>query len=655
VEHIRPAVTRLVEEAQAAIEEIASLPVTRTYDNTLGALDAATETLDYASSVIQHLENVVSTPEIRQAWNDVQPLVSEFYSRVPLNACLWSALKEYECSPDARSLTGVRARFLKKTIDSFRRHGADLDDAGKQRLAEIDVELAVICTKFAQSVLDATAGFEYITENEAGLAGLPVAAAAAARESAEARGKQGWRFTLQQPSYHAVMTYLDDTVIREHFYRSYNTRAADENTVRVAKILELRHEKARLLGFSDFADFALKERMAKSGGRALSFLRGLQVQTQAAFERENIALEAFRAEATGDLRRLEPWEVGYWAEKQRAREFDFDEEELRPYFPLESVLTGLFDLVNKLYGIQVVETAGKPVWHPDVKYYDILDADGSQLAGFYADWFPRETKRGGAWMGSFLSGKNVDGVWSPHLGMMCGNVTPPLNDRPALLSHRDVETVFHEFGHLLHHSLSRVEVRSLSGTNVAWDFVELPSQLMENWCWERVSLDLFARHWKTGETLPESLFEKVVRARNFRSANGQMRQLGFGIVDLSLHTLYRPDRDGDVLEYANRILQEFSCATFPAGHAMISAFTHLFGDPVGYGAGYYSYKWAEVLDADAFTRFRQEGIFNRETGLAFRRNILEKGDSEDPAELFRQFMGRDPDPGALQRRLGLAE
>jgi oligopeptidase A len=300
-----------------------------------------------------------------------------------------------------------------------------------------------------------------------------------------------------------------------------------------------------------------------------------------------------------------------------------------------------------------VEAPGKPVWHPDVKYYDIRDADGALLAGFYADWFPRETKRGGAWMGSFLTGKTEDGVWHPHIGVMCGNVTPPLNDRPALLSHRDVETVFHEFGHLLHHSLSRVDVRSLAGTNVAWDFVELPSQIMENWCWERASLDLFARHWKTGELVPEPLFQKVVRARNFRSANGQMRQLGFAIVDLSLHTLYEPEHDGTVLEYANRVLQDFSSATFPEGYAMIAAFTHLFGDPVGYGAGYYSYKWAEVLDADAFTRFQKEGIFNRETGLAFRHDILEKGDSEDPADLFRSFMGRDPDPGALMRRLGL--
>jgi len=652
--HVRPAVQLLIEEAQERIEAIASEPRPRTFRNTLGALDQASEKLDFASSLIQHLENVVTSPELRAAWNEVQPAVTEFYSRIPLHAGLWSALKQYASTSEAASLAGVQARFLKKTIDSFRRHGADLDAAGKQRLSEIDVELSVICTKFGQNVLDATAQFDYLIEHEQALAGLPPAAAAAARQAAEARGLKGWRFTLQQPSYLAIMTYLDDAGVREHFYRSYNRRAAQDNSGLLGQILDLRREKARLLGFQDFADFALAERMAKSGARALTFLRDLEAQTVAAFRRENEELAAFRAQRTAGQHGLAAWDLGYWAEKQRAAEFDFNEEHLRPYFPLESVLSGLFELVRRLYGVEIVETPGMPVWHEDVKYYEIRDAVNGVLGGFYADWFPRETKRGGAWMGAFLTGHAIDGVWRPHVGVMCGNVTPPLNDRPALLSHRDVETVFHEFGHLMHHCLSRVEIRSLAGTSVPWDFVELPSQIMENWCWERASLDLFARHWKTGERLPDELFEKVRRARTFRAAGSQMRQLGFGVVDLSLHTLYDPARDGSPVEYANRILREFSVAPLPEGYAMIAGFTHLFADPVGYGAGYYSYKWAEVLDADAFTRFLRQGIFSREAGLAFRREILEKGDSEDPAELFRHFMGRDPDPSALLRRLGLA-
>jgi oligopeptidase A len=314
----------------------------------------------------------------------------------------------------------------------------------------------------------------------------------------------------------------------------------------------------------------------------------------------------------------------------------------------------MFQIVERLYGIQVKRREGVPVWHPDVRYYEVHDRDGLLLGAFYADWYPRESKRDGAWMEGFITGVDAPGHFEPHAGCVCGNLTPPIGDKPALLTHREVETIFHEFGHLLHHVLSRVEVRSLAGTSVAWDFVELPSQIMENWCWERQALDLFARHYETGEAIPEDLFQKMVRARTYRGANGQMRQLGFGFVDLKLHRDYDPARDGDVVAYAARIMQPFAAAQFPDNYAMIAGFTHLFSSPVGYGAGYYSYKWAEVLDADAFTRFRDEGIFSPEVGAAFRDQILSRGDSEDPAELYRKFMGRDPNPDALLIRSGLA-
>jgi oligopeptidase A len=345
--------------------------------------------------------------------------------------------------------------------------------------------------------------------------------------------------------------------------------------------------------------------------------------------------------------------VAYYAEKQRAARYDFDEEALRPYFPLERAIAGLFELVERLYGIRVTEKTGVPAWDPAVHYYQVRDESGLLLGGFYADWHPRENKRGGAWMDALITGGPMDGQFRPHLGLICGNLTPPVGGQPALLTHREVETIFHEFGHLLHHLLSQVGVRTLAGTNVAWDFVELPSQIMENWCWEREPLDLFARHWETGAPIPEDLFGKMKRARTFRAANAQMRQLGFGFIDLWLHTRYSPQADGDVLEYSRRILREFSPAPLPGDYAMPAAFTHLFASPVGYGAGYYSYKWAEVLDADAFTRFRERGVFSRETGEEFRRYILSRGDSEDPAELYRRFMGRDPDPRALLERLGL--
>jgi len=316
-------------------------------------------------------------------------------------------------------------------------------------------------------------------------------------------------------------------------------------------------------------------------------------------------------------------------------------------------VSGMFQIVERLYGITVREKPSVPVWHADVKYYQIEDEAGQFLGGFYADWYPREDKRGGAWMDAFITGVAQPGNFEPHAGAICGNMTAPLGDAPALLTHRDVETIFHEFGHLLHHCLSHVEIRSLAGTSVAWDFVELPSQIMENWCWERDALDLFARHYQTGEAIPEELFEKMKRARNFRSANMQMRQLGFGIVDLSLHLEYSPEKYGDVLKYSRAIVQQFSAAGLPENHALLTGFTHLFGSPVGYGAGYYSYKWAEVLDADAFSRFRTAGVFDRAVGLRFRETILSKGDSEDAAKLYKDFMGRDPDPNALLARAGL--
>ena len=387
--------------------------------------------------------------------------------------------------------------------------------------------------------------------------------------------------------------------------------------------------------------------MAHSGAHAMAFLADLKIKTDPFFEKENAALEAFAG------RKLEPWDVGYFAEKQRRALYEFDEEELRPYFPAERVLDGMFQIVEKLYGIQVRRSEHAPVWHPDVRYYEVFNKANELLGAFYADWYPRESKRDGAWRAAVISGVAPAVGLEPHSGCVCGNMTPPVGDKPALLTHREVETIFHEFGHLLHHVLSRVEVKSLAGTAVAWDFVELPSQIMENWCWERGALDLFARHYETGQTIPEDLFQKMVRARTYRGANVQMRQLGFGITDLKLHQDYDPQKDGDVIRYARALLQPFTPAPLPENYAMIAGFTHLFASPVGYGAAYYSYKWAEVLDADAFTRFRDEGIFSPEVGAAFRENILSKGDSEDPAELYKRFMGRDPDPNALLVRSGL--
>jgi oligopeptidase A len=350
---------------------------------------------------------------------------------------------------------------------------------------------------------------------------------------------------------------------------------------------------------------------------------------------------------------LEPWDVGYYAEKERKALYDFNEEELRPYFVLDRVVAGLFETAHRLYQVSIRPNSELKTWHKDVQAFDILADNGEHLASFYADFFPREEKQGGAWMNCFVSGIVENGRLSPHLGLICTNATPPVGDRPALLSHSDVTTLFHEFGHLLHQCLSRVEIRSLAGTHVAWDFVELPSQIMENWSWERESLDVFARHYQTNETIPQSLFDRMQRARMYRAASVMMRQLGFASLDLALHVQYRPAQDGDVLTYAREKMQPFATAPFPTDYAMLASFSHLFSSPVGYAAGYYSYKWAEVLDADAFTRFKREGVFSPKVGDAFRRSILERGDSEDPMELYRSFMGREPDLDALLERFGL--
>ncbi len=653
-EHVEPAVHQLLELVKARIAAISNGDVPRTYRDIILALDTATEPLDFAMAVVRHLESVATTPALRAAYNSVQEPVSVFYTSIPLDEKLWAAVKTVDQSVDKSTLEPVHRRYLKKTVTGFRRAGADLDAAGKQKLEELDVALTKTTTKFSQNVLDATNAYELLIDDQSMLAGLPESALDAARESAKSKGKEGWRLTLQAPSYTAALTYLDNRDLRRDLWFASNTRAASDgaldNRPLIAEILRLRRAKAELLGYRDFADFVLDERMAHTGQRAHDFLEDLRAKTLPFFASENQSL----AEKGRELgyQTIEPWDIAYVAEKQRIALYEFDEEELRPYFELERVVSGMFEIFSQLFGIKVIEQPGVPGWDPAVKYFKVEDAaKGTNLGGFYTDWFPRENKRGGAWMDSLFTGNPNAG--QPHVGLICGNLTPPVAGKPSLLTHREVETIFHEFGHLLHHTLSLVPVKSLAGTNVPWDFVELPSQIMENWCIEREALNKFAAHYQTGEPIPDDLFQKMKRARNFRSANFQMRQLAFGMVDLKLHREYDPAAHPDVMAYARDIYAAFSPAPLPANYGMIASFTHLFSSPVAYGAGYYSYKWAEVLDADAFTRFRREGIFNASTGSDYRRHILERGDSDDPALLYRQFMGRDPDANALLERLGL--
>ncbi len=652
VAHIVPAIRQLIAESQAAVDAIAELPGERSFANTLGAFDRCAENLENAMGVVRHLENVANSPELREAIEIIDPELSAFSSAIPLNEKLWHALLGV---PQA-GLDPVKLRFLTKQIDSFRRHGAELDAPSKQRLMELDVELQKLTTKFSQNVLDATNAFELLIDDESKLAGLPESARLAARASAESKGKSGYRFTLQGPSVTNVLTYLEDREIRRQIWEAYNQRGAAapyDNRELLRRILELRREKAKLLGFFNFADFVLADRMAARGAIAREFLAQLEKATRERFVEEHQQLEAFREQLEGTREALAPWDIGYYAEKQRQALFAFDEEELRPYFSVDRVVEGMFQLCERLFGIEVREIAGAKTYDPAVKYFEIW-SDARLMGAFYADWFPRESKRGGAWMeGLRTGGPAPDGGFEPHLGVICGNMTEPVAGKPALLTHREVETIFHEFGHLIHHCLSEVEIRSLAGTNVAWDFVELPSQIMENWCWERESLDFFARHYETNEPIPEELLAKMRRARTYRAASMQMRQLAFGTLDLDLHIDYDPKTTQDPIELANSVIQRFTPVPLPKDYGMVLAFTHLFSSPVAYAAGYYSYKWAEVLDADAFSRFQAEGVLNGETGRSFRQNILAKGNSAEPRELFQSFMGRDANQEALLRRQGL--
>ncbi|KYF80612.1 oligopeptidase A [Sorangium cellulosum] len=665
-EHVEPAVRALLEDARARLEAVIATPGPRTYDNTLGALEAVTDRLDRAMNVVSHLESTSTTPELRAAYNAVQPEVSEFLSGIALNDGVYGALKAFAATPEAEALTGPRRRFFKKTLDDFRRSGAELDPAGKKRLSEIDVELATLTLRFSQNVLDATNAFEFVVEDPARLAGLPPSAVETARQSAEDRGIKGYRFTLQAPSYIPVLTYLDDASIRERFYRAFNTRATEgghDNRPLIRRILELRCEKAKLLGYASFADLVLEDRMAKTGAEARRFVSTLRERTEPVFEREKDELAAFRRELEGPgAPPLAPWDVSYYAEKLRRARYDFDDEALRPYFPLDRVISGLFEIAHRLYGVRITPWQGAPTWHPSVRAYQLLEADGAQSAAFYLDFLPREQKRDGAWMHGLVTGAPVPvpvedgraaGEDARHLEVLAGSFTPPVGGRPALLNHREVETLFHEFGHMMHHASSRVPIRSLAGTNVAWDFVELPSQIMENWCWERDALDLFARHHETGAPIPDDLLQRMRAARTFRAGATTMRQLGFAEIDLALHMDWSPER-GDVIELAREVLSRYSPVPLPEGYAMIAGFSHLFSSPVGYAAGYYSYKWAEVLDADAFSRFQEEGLFSRQVGDAFRSQILALGDTQDPMDLYKSFRGREPTLDALLQRSGLA-
>jgi oligopeptidase A len=662
---IVPDMREAICRAESRLEALLALPAEElTYENSFGAYAELARLVGDPWTLVTHLESVLNTPEFRTAFKEIQPAVTRFFSSLPLNEALWNQLKTYGTSEVVAALDPVRRRHVEEVMADFREAGADLPEAAKERVLAIDEELATLTSQYGDNHLDSLNAFEMLLDDPARLAGLPASAVAAARESAKEKGlgtdeAPVWRFSLHAPSYMAFLRYAEDRELRQRMVDAFYAMATEPeraNEPLIWRILGLRQEKALLLGKRSFADVVLARRMAGSGEAALAFEDNLFARIKTRFDAECAELQAFKNEATGDAGPLEAWDLAYWHEKMRQSRCDFDEEALRPYFPVDRVVEGLFALTEDLFGVRVVERTGAakpPVWHPEVQVFDLYDADsGRSMGTFYTDWFPRETKRSGAWMTPMRTG---DGT-TPSLGAMAGNMTKPLGGRPALLLHDEVETVFHEFGHLLHHLLSEVTVPSLGGTDVAWDFVELPSQILENWCWERASLDRFARHHETGEPIPEDLYQRLLATRTFRSATFMMRQLSFGRTDLLLHLKAAELLESEVELDAwwREANKGFFVPTGTAPRSSLRTFGHLFGEPVGYAAGYYSYLWADVLASDAFSRFQHEGVMNGRTGRDFRAAILARGNSAPPHELFRAFMGRDPDPEALLRSKGLA-
>jgi oligopeptidase A len=668
-ESVAPDVREAMTQAGDALEALRKGEGRGGYEGVFTAFEDAVELLSSPWSKVNHLEEVCDSPTLREAYNSVLPEVSAFFAKISLDDALWKSVRAASQGADIAALDPVRRRHVEETVKDFLDSGAELPPEKKERLAAVQSELSALTQKYSENVLDSTNAFELIVTDPARLSGLPAHAREAARQSARKKGHgsdeaPAWLFSLQFPSFGPVMQYADDDTLRRELYEAFaavGKKAPHDNTELIWKILALRHEKALLLGKANFADVTTARRMAKSGRAALDFVEDMHARVEKAFAKECRELEEFKAETLKkSVEPLEPWESAYWMEKLRKVRYDFDEEALRPYFPLSGVLEGMFRLFGGLYGIRIEERTGekKPeVWHPDVRFFDVYyAADGAWIGSFYSDWYPRASKRSGAWMDSLRTGRaKVGGPHEPHLGLICGNVTEPQADKPALLTHREAETVFHEFGHLLHHILGDVPVRSLSGTSVAWDFVELPSQIAENWTWERTSLDLFARHWQTGATIPQTIFDKMVAARRFGAARASMRQLSFGKLDLELHLNYEKYRGRDLDEVTAEIQQGYLAPTKSPIPSNVRSFSHLFSSSTGYAAGYYSYKWAEVLEADAFTRFLKEGVLNAATGADFRAKVLSKGNSRPAEELFRDFMGRDPDPEALLVREGIVK
>ena len=658
-EHVEPAVEQILADNRAAmsllLEQQAADP---SWDGLVLALDELGARLGRAWSPVSHLNAVCNSAELRAAYEACLPKLSEYWTEIGQNQPLFQAYQALAESPAAAGFDVAQKTILEHALRDFRLSGIDLPAEQQKRYGEIQMKLSELASKFSNQLLDATQAWTKHVTDEAALDGLTDSAKAQMKQAAEAKGLDVWLISLEFPSYFAVMTYANDRALREELYAAYCTRASDQgpnagqndNGPVMQEILALRQELAKLLGFGNYAELSLASKMAETTDQVLHFLRDLGTRGKPFAEQDLRELQAFASEQ--GCSELQSWDVGYYSEKLREQRYSISQEILRAYFPIDKVLTGLFAIVEKLYGIQIKELSGFDTWHPDVRLFEITE-NGAHVGRFFFDLYARANKRGGAWMdGARDKRRTADGTLiSPVANLVC-NFTPAVGDKPALLTHDEVTTLFHEFGHGLHHLLTRVEHAGASGINgVAWDAVELPSQFMENWCWEPEGLALISGHYESGEPLPQDLLDKMLAAKNFQSGLMMVRQIEFSLFDFELHATHGDGRS--VLDVLEGIRQEVSVLRPPAYNRFPNSFAHIFAG--GYAAGYYSYKWAEVLSADAFSKFEEEGVFNSATGQAFREAILARGGSQAPMVLFVDFRGREPSIDALLRHLGLSQ
>ncbi|WP_409524387.1 oligopeptidase A [Nitrincola sp. MINF-07-Sa-05] len=657
-EHIEPAIDQLLARNRSRIEQLTADPDALNWESLVLQLDELNDELSRAWSPASHLNAVMNSDELREAYNRSLPKLSEYWTELGQNQALFKAYQALSEGDGYQQMTLEQRKVIDNALRDFKLSGINLPSEQQQRYAELRKKLSALTTGFSENVLDATQGWFHHTQNEADLQGMPEHAIAAAAQAASTREQQGWVVTLDFPAYYAVLTYADNRELREQLYRAYSTRASDQgpnagkwdNSGVMQEILELRHELAALLGFSSYADYSLATKMAESPEQVLGFLRDLAEKSKPVARQELKELSDFAADLDGTAE-LMPWDVSYYAEKLKQQRYEVSQQMLRPYFPLPKVLDGLIALVDKLFGVQIREMDSFDSWHDDVRMFE-LSRDGEILAYCYLDPFARSNKRGGAWMdGCRVRRRCVDGQLQLPVAYLVCNFTPPLNGKPALLTHDEVTTLFHEFGHGLHHMLTRIEYADISGINgVAWDAVELPSQFLENWCWEPEGLALMSAHHETGEPLPQALLDKMLAAKHFQAGMMMVRQIELSLFDFRLHHEFQPGVT-DIQALLNQVRDEVAVIQPPAENRFQHSFSHIFAG--GYAAGYYSYKWAEVLSADAFSRFEEEGVLNPTTGRDFRENILEKGGSAEPMELFVAFRGREPSVEPLLRHSGI--